>query len=151
LEDEFNLGNDLWPTCVERVLGVLSRAHPDAPFSLTVSGSDVQVDRMASSPEIDPDEIDGLTTYGNVATMWGAISNNRTQLSDISLEGIRTEANLAWWVSHGYKEPFLIGDSLSSLVGEDHAFVVNDATIRVEQTADLFVPHRIRMHKRFGR
>ena len=107
------------------------------------------------SPLINPELVQSMTTYGWEATMWTALPDgeaaalSRGSMTMPDLEQLVRGGNVPWWLSHGYKEPFLTGYTPSLTMVAVADLVRKEVGIRVQATEEPFVPHRVRMHRRW--
>jgi hypothetical protein len=151
LDVEYDLGLGRWVEVVRSLLRALFLRSPGRPVQISVPvqaragqaapGAGGGADRALPVGEpgnLDPDLLDGLTTYGGAATMWTSLPGAASVVTTSMLA-----ESAPWWVSQGYKEPFLVAHvpALGELINAQ-------ARVWVEQAGDPFVPHRIRMHRR---
>ena len=134
-ESAFDAGLELWPICIE---------DDGTAIQLTVSGRNQTVSNIGHAPTVDHDEISGLTTYGNVATLWSSVVGSGMSRAEL----LQNDA-LPWWLSHGYKEPYLVGHAPTIDLAELTALIRDQTEHPVEASPTLFVPHRIRIHQRY--
>jgi hypothetical protein len=84
---------------------------------------------------VDPAVVESMSTYGWPPTFWTAADRG----ADVRA--------MPWWVTHGYKEPFVTGHTpgLTSIVIAQR---LRDAIgVAVEVVDEPFVPHRVRAHR----
>ena len=130
-ESEYDTGLGRWVELVQALLRALFLRSGGRPVQISVPTTGADRDRTVEEVgTVDPDMVEGLTTYGGTAMMW-------TSLPEAS-----------WGVSHGYKEPFLVAH-VPALSGAALGELIQAQTgDRVEMADDPFVPHRVRMHRR---
>jgi hypothetical protein len=168
LEDEYEAGLDLWTACVQTLFEALCRWSGGIPVRISLSGQaglaklvDKLIGRAAegewtvqSSPRIDPELVQAMTTYGYEPAIWtalpegeaSALSRGSMRMSD--LEQLVRVRGIPWWLSHGYKEPFLTGHTPSLSMAAVADLVRKEIRIPVQVTEEPFVPHRVRLHRR---
>lgn len=169
LEDEYEAGIDLWTACVQTLFEAFCRWSEGIPVWISLSrqsGLAGLVNKLTgraaegewtvqSSPLIDPELVQSMTTYGWEAAMWTALPDgeatvlSRGSMTMPALEQLVRGGDVAWWLSHGYKEPFLTGHTPSLTMAAVADLVQKEVGIPVQVMEESFVPHRVRMHRRW--
>lgn len=169
LENEYEAGLDIWTVCVQtlsKALNYWSRGTPVRICLYKQSKLSWLVDKltdrvteieliMKPSPLIDPEFVQSMTTYGWKAVIWTALSDGEDaaispgSVTMADLERLVRESDVPWWLSHGYKEPFLVGHTPSLTIAAVADLVRKEASIPVQIAEEPFVPHRVRMHRRW--
>lgn len=167
MENEYEAGLGLWTACVRALFEALCRWSGGIPawISLTrPTGLTVLVDKLIgraaeyewtvqSGPLIDPEFVQSMTTYGWEAAMWTALPDgeaaavSRGSMILPDLERLVRGGHLPWWLSHGYKEPFLTGHTRSLTMAAVAELVREEVGIPVRVTEEPFVSHRVRLHR----
>jgi hypothetical protein len=169
LENEYEAGLVLWAASV-RILfealcrwsgGIsvwisLSRRAGLAGLADKLTGRAVESEwTVQSRPLITPDLVQSMTTYGWAAAMWTALPDgkaaalSRGSMRMPDLEQLVRGGDITWWLSHGYKEPFLTGHTPSLTMSAVADLVRKEVGIPVQFTEEPFVPHRVRLHRRW--
>lgn len=169
LENEYAAGLGLWASSVRILFEALCRWSGGIPVWISLSRTaglaelaDKLTGRVAegewtvqSNPLIDPELVQSMTTYGWEAAMWTALPDgeaaavSRGSMTLPDLERLVRGGDVPWWLSHGYKEPFLTGHTRSLIMAEVAELVRKEVGIPVQVTEEPFVPHRVRLHRRW--
>lgn len=169
LENEYEAGLGLWTTCVRALFEALCRWSGDIPVLISLSRKAALarfVDKLIgnaaecewtvqSSPLIHPELVQSMTTYGWEAAIWTALPGgeaaaiSRGCMTMPDLERLVRGGDALWWLSHGYKEPFLMGHTLSLTMAAVADMIRKEVGIPAQVTEDPFVPHRVRLHRRW--
>lgn len=169
LENEYEAGLGLWAVSVRILFEALCRWSGGIPARISLSrqaGLAELVDKLTgraaegewtvqSSPLIDPELVQSMTIYGWEAAMWTALPDgeaaalSRGSMTMPDLEQLVRGGDVPWWLSHGYKEPFLTGHTPSLTMAAVADLVRKEVGIPVQVTEEPFVPHRVRMHRRW--
>jgi hypothetical protein len=165
LENDYEAGLVLWARSVQILFEALCCLSGGIPVRISLSrqaglaGLVAKVTGRAaegkwtvqSSPLIDPELVQSMTTYGWEAAMWTALPDGEAAapITMRDLEHLVRRGDIPWWLSHGYKEPFLTGHTPSLTKGAVADLVRKEACIPVQVTEERFVPHRVRLHRRW--
>lgn len=166
MEDEYGVGLTLWVERVQQLHSTLCRQFGGTPVQISVFSQGRMkrlVDMLTRSVDqeltvqavntIDPEILYRMTTYGGEATMWTSLPGEARSYglgeSMPALGELIRERALPWWISHGYKEPFLAGDTRMLTVTAMARLIQTEVGIPVEVADEAFVPHRVQMHRRF--
>jgi hypothetical protein len=169
MENEYEAGLGLWAASVQILFEALCRWSGGIPVRISLSmqaGLSGLVDKLTgravegewtvqSSPLIDPELVQSMTTYGWEAAMWTALPDgeatalSRGCITMCDLEHLVRRGDIPWWLSHGYKEPFLMGHTPSLTMAAVADLVRKEVSISVQVTEYPFVPHRVRLHRRW--
>jgi hypothetical protein len=169
LENEYEVGLGLWTVCVRTLFEALCRWSGGIPVRVSLSrqaglaelvgkliGRAAVVEWMVQpSPRIDPELVESMATFGWEAAIWTALPDgeaaalSRGSILMPDLEQLIPRGDVPWWLSHGYKEPFLTGHTPSLSMAAVADLIRKEVRIPVQVTEEPFVPHRVRMHRRW--
>jgi hypothetical protein len=167
LEDVHEKGLDLWPASVRGVFEVLRGWFGGTGVDITLtarSGLPGLVDALTgrtaadawavqAAPRFEEEFVHSLATYGWRPAIWTALPAGEAArvsggfLTTADLERLVESGGVSWWLSHGYKEPFVAGYTPSLAVADVAAMIGRARDVPVRVTGDPFVPHRVRLHR----
>jgi hypothetical protein len=168
-EHEYEAGLGLWAASVQVLFDTLCRWSGGIPVRISLSkrgGLAERVNKWArglaegewmvqSSPRIEPELVQSMTTYGWEAALWTALADGeaavlfRGSMTMLELEHLVRGEAVPWWLSHGYKEPFLMGHTPALTIVAVADLIRKEVDMPVQVAEVPFVPHRVRMHRRW--
>lgn len=165
LENEYEAGMGIWATSVQRLFETLCRWSGGIPVHISLSRKAGLTDKLfgraaedewtvQSSPLIDPELVQSMSSFGWEAAMWttlpdgeaATLSKGTMRVSDF--EQLLRRGAVSWWLSHGYKEPFLVGHTALLTRAALANLVRREVGIPVQVNEEPFIPHRVRVHRR---
>jgi hypothetical protein len=165
-EEEYDKGLNVWASCVRQLFewfrirlggsGAELRyiQHGNFPGSFWNRAASKESWEIAWLEGPEPEKILSLSTFGADPIVWTSIgdlverSEEKVLIpTDQLLELVRS-GRIRWWMTHGYKEPYLVIYDVLSFTALASALQSGLSLPVLPMGETKFIPHRVRMHQR---